>query len=151
GHTTRKMMDEIANHGARIRRYAERFGEDEVEAFMDRCMSLDDLIDIHSTAIKRRDDTSRYDFTEKSEEAEVHRLKSPKPYMDEYINPKAAAKDEDEERRQKKNRPELNFPERPEKDVLLFLIEHAPLTNWQRDVLSIVRDEAYYFTPQGQT
>src|ERR1700750_1455177 len=29
-HTTRKMMDEIANPGARIRRYAERFGEDEV-------------------------------------------------------------------------------------------------------------------------
>src|SRR5262249_33049997 len=44
-----------------------------------------------------------------------------------------------------------NFPERPEKDVLPFLIEHAPLKGWQRDVLSIVRDEAYYFAPQGQT
>ena len=62
-HTTRKMMDEIANHAARIRRYVERFGEDEVEAFMDKCMSIDDLIDIHSVAIKRRDDLSRYDFT----------------------------------------------------------------------------------------
>ncbi len=39
GHTTRKMMDEIANHAARIRHYVERFGEDEVEAFMDQCMS----------------------------------------------------------------------------------------------------------------
>src|SRR5262245_35212056 len=54
GHTSRKMMDEVANHGARIRRYTERFGENEVEAYLDRCMSLDDLIDIHSTAIKRR-------------------------------------------------------------------------------------------------
>ena len=35
--------------------------------------------------------------------------------------------------------------------MLLFLIEHAPLKPWQRDVLSIVRDEAYYFAPQGQT
>ena len=35
-HTTRKMMDEIANHAARIRGYAERFGVDEVEAFLDR-------------------------------------------------------------------------------------------------------------------
>ena len=34
---------------------------------------------------------------------------------------------------------------------MLFLIEHAPLKNWQRDMLSIVRDEAYYFYPQGQT
>ena len=34
------------------------------------------------------------------------------------------------------------FPN-PDPDVLLFLIEHAPLKNWQRDVLSIVREEAY--------
>src|SRR5205807_9853267 len=34
---------------------------------------------------------------------------------------------------------------------LLFLIKYAPLKPWQRDILSIVRDEAYYFAPQGQT
>src|SRR5258708_16358583 len=66
-HTNRKMMDEMANHGARIRRYAEKYGEDEVETFMDRCMSIDDLIDIHSTAIRRRRDSTRYDFTPEGE------------------------------------------------------------------------------------
>jgi stage V sporulation protein R len=35
--------------------------------------------------------------------------------------------------------------------VLLFLLEHASLKPWQLDVLSIIRDEAYYFAPQGQT
>ncbi len=64
-HTNRKMMDEMANHGIRIRRYVEKYGEDEVEAFIDRCMSIDDLIDIHSTAIRRRDEVSRYDFKPK--------------------------------------------------------------------------------------
>lgn len=44
-----------------------------------------------------------------------------------------------------------SFPEQPEKDVLQFLIEHAPIKGWQRDVLSIIRDEAFYFTPQGMT
>jgi stage V sporulation protein R len=34
---------------------------------------------------------------------------------------------------------------------LLFLVEHAPLQNWQRDILSIIREEAYYFLPQAQT
>src|ERR687887_70435 len=81
-HTTRKMMDEIANHAARIRRY--------VEGFMDRCMSIDDLIDIHSVAIKRRDDASKYDFApaDKEEDAEDEpvRFKS-KSYMDPYVNP----------------------------------------------------------------
>ena len=54
-HTNRKMMDEMANHGVRLRRYCEKHGEDEVEAFVDRCMSIDDLIDVHSTAIRRRE------------------------------------------------------------------------------------------------
>ena len=35
--------------------------------------------------------------------------------------------------------------------MLLFLLEHAPLERWEHDVLSIIRDEAYYFAPQGQT
>ena len=34
---------------------------------------------------------------------------------------------------------------------MLFLLEHAPLSAWQADVLSIIRDEAYYFSPQAQT
>src|SRR5260370_35489431 len=70
GHTSRKMMDEMANHGVRIRRYAEKYGEDEGESFIDRCMSIDDLIDVHSTAINRRRDVSRYDFREPENEAQ---------------------------------------------------------------------------------
>jgi stage V sporulation protein R len=152
-HTNRKMMDEMANHGSRIRRYAEKHGEDEVEAFLDRCMSIDDLIDIHSTAIRRRDGVSRYDFSPEKEEGEdvrALRFKS-KDYMDDYINPRALLKAEEDERRKLKEQTARNFPEHPEKDVLLFLIEHAPLKAWQRDVLEIVRDEAYYFAPQAQT
>jgi stage V sporulation protein R len=34
---------------------------------------------------------------------------------------------------------------------MLFLLQHAPLKAWQADVLAIIRDEAYYFAPQGQT
>ncbi len=52
-----------------------------------------------------------------------------------------------EEEREK----ERGFPEGPKKDVLSFLIDYAPLEDWQRDVLSIVREEAYYFVPQRQT
>lgn len=156
GHTTRKMMDEIANHAARIRHFVERFGEDEVEAFMDRCMSIDDLIDIHSVAIKRRDDSGRYDFSPgadadaPAEESAAPRFKA-KPYMADYINPRETLRAESDEAKRAATARVARFPERPEKDVLLFLIEHAPMKNWQRDILSIVRDEAYYFYPQAQT
>ncbi len=150
-HTSRKMMDEMANHGMRIRRYAEKYGEDEVEAFVDKCMSIDDLIDIHSVAIRRREEVSRYDFTPKEEEENKGTRFKSKDYMDDYINPREALKAEEEERKRLREQTSRSFPEHPEKDVLLFLIEHAPLKPWQRDVLSIVRDEAYYFAPQAMT
>lgn len=40
---------------------------------------------------------------------------------------------------------------RPEKDVLLYLLERAPLADWQQEILSMIREEAYYFAPQKQT
>jgi hypothetical protein len=43
---------------------------------------------------------------------------------------------------------ERKYPARPERDVLKFLLDHAPLERWERDVLEVVRDEAYYFVPQ---
>ncbi len=44
------------------------------------------------------------------------------------------------------------IPAEPEKDMLLFLAEHAPdLEPWQRDMLLIVREEMLYFVPQMQT
>ncbi|MFI4874750.1 MAG: SpoVR family protein, partial [Blastopirellula sp. JB062] len=46
--TNRKMIDNMANHGNRIRRYMDRFGVEEVENFIDNCLSVEDLIDIHS-------------------------------------------------------------------------------------------------------
>ena len=98
-HTSRKMMDEMANHGMRIRRYAEKYGEDEVETFLDKCMSIDDLIDMHSVAIRRREEVSRYDFTPKEEEENKGTRFKSKDYMDDYINPCAALKAEEEERK----------------------------------------------------
>jgi stage V sporulation protein R len=148
--TNRKMMDEMANHGNRIRRHMERYGEEAVEGFIDSCLSLENLIDIHSPFIKRRDEVSRYDFRPEDEEENGPTKFQSKGYMDSYINPPSFLKEQ--ARRQEAERQKAkHFPEHPERDVLLFLLEHAPLNHWQRDVLDIVREEAYYFAPQGQT
>jgi stage V sporulation protein R len=151
GCTNRKMMDEMANHGNRIRHYMERVGEDVVEDFIDSCLTLENLIDIHSPYIKRRHDQDRYDFhdDESGLTEPVSKLQS-KEYMDRYINPpdylKAQAAQREEERQKARQ-----FPEHPERDILLFLLQYAPLNSWQRDVLAIVREEAYYFAPQAAT
>ena len=70
--------------------------------------------------------------------------------MDRYINPPSFL-EEQKVRIQEKAKRKKQVPEEPQRDVLLFLLEHAPLENWERDVLAMVRDEAYYFAPQGMT
>jgi len=49
--------------------------------------------------------------------------------------------------------PDLHkVPIAPEEDVLLFIAEHNPyLAPWERDLLSIVHEEAQYFIPQIET
>jgi stage V sporulation protein R len=44
------------------------------------------------------------------------------------------------------------FPEEPEKDLLLFLARYGrDLEDWQRDIISMVREEMLYFLPQMRT
>ena len=141
--TNRKMMDTMANHATKIRKYIDRYGLDAVESFLDRCLSIEDLIDRHSPFIQRR-------AKPQEENQDPPKKISSSEYMDEYINPpeflQAQKLKLDDERRKRKH-----FPEEHQRDVLLFMLENAPLENWQREVLAIVRDEAYYFAPQAQT
>jgi len=149
--TNRKMMDEMANHGSRIRRAMDEVGIEEVENFIDACLSIEDLIDIHAPFIKRRDATSRYDFTNQESDTDKQEPArfAAKNYMDPYINPREKPGQEHDSTTDEP--PQRKIPERPERDIMLFLLEHAPLNAWQADVLSIIRDEAYYFAPQAQT
>jgi stage V sporulation protein R len=145
-HTNRRMVDEMANHATRIRRYQERYGVERVERFLDACLSVEELIDPGAVFLGDRPPPS-----DESEDDKPRVARMPaKSYMDRYINPPdyleaQKRRIEEEEREQKR------FPPRPERDVLAFIMEHAPLENWERDVLGIVRDEAYYFLPQRQT
>ena len=66
--TSRKMMDEMANHGNRIRRHMDRQGVEEVETFIDACLSIEDLIDIHSPFIKRYDARNQYNFDQSDDD-----------------------------------------------------------------------------------
>ncbi|QDU89956.1 SpoVR family protein [Pirellulimonas nuda] len=146
--TNRKMMDEMANHGARVRRYMDEVGVEPVEEFIDACLSLEDLIDIHAPFVKRREEKDRYDFQrEKEEEPKGPAKFASKGYMDRYVNPRGA----DGEKTESESKAPEKLPSHPERDVLRFLLEHAPLSAWQADVLTIIRDEAYYFAPQAQT
>lgn len=146
-HTNRRMLDETANHGSRIRRYVEKYGAEAVETFVDRCLSLENLIDIHSPGIQRP--LSRPEGNAAEDDQLPERIRS-KGYMDDYINPPAYLERLRQERKETKQK-ERDYPATPQRDLLLFLLENAPLEAWQQDVLAIIREEAYYFAPQRQT
>lgn len=141
----RRWIDKFANHGSRIARHIERHGINKVESFVDRCLSLENLIDPWAPFSGKPkpaiDDEDRAP-------AEVPRLAA-KDYMEDFINPKEYL--DAQKKKMEGEKAERRYPERPERDVLRFLLDHAPLERWERDVLEVIREEAYYFVPQRQT
>ena len=150
-HTNRRMIDEMANHGSRIRAYMDRYGQQKVEEFIDLALSLDNLIDLHNPPLSEVSENSHVD-TESDNvlgPGDVPRIKA-KPYMDKYINPPEFIQEQRDKIREA-SLADAKFPARPTRDIIGFLMEHSPIKSWQRGVLEIIREEAHYFAPQGQT
>jgi stage V sporulation protein R len=148
-HTDRQMLDQMANNASRVKRIMNLQGDTRVEDFVDICFSLENLVDPYLKHIKRRYPKKNEDEIDAVDRA-IPKLKA-KGYMDRYINPDDFIKFQKEKLKEKKRR-EKHFPEFPDRDILGFLVEHAPkLTRWQRDILAMVREEAYYFAPQRMT
>lgn len=144
---TRKWIDTFANHASRIRRHMDRYGVSPVEEFIDVCHSLENLIDPPGRMLEGRPRAPERDENAPAEE--VPRLKS-SGYMDSFINPKEYL-DAQRAKMEAEAAKARRFPESPMRDVLWFLLENAPLEKWERDVLEVIREEAYYFWPQAQT
>jgi len=147
--TNRKMLDQMANHASRVRRYIDRYGVSEVESLIDACLSVENLIDPFRDHIRRERPRSESDIEQASLQSGVSKLPA-RAYMDKYINPPEAL-EEQRQRHQKELDQMQRFPEEPVRDVMGFVLRYGRLSKWQQDVLAIVRDEAYYFAPQGQT
>src|ERR1700677_2609911 len=80
----RRWIDKMANHGSRIRRHVARQGINKVEEFIDHCLSLENLIDLHAAFTGRW--IKRAPEYEEPQATEIPRLKS-KDYMESFINP----------------------------------------------------------------
>jgi stage V sporulation protein R len=145
-HTNRKMIDQMANHATRVRRHIDKHGLETVEKFIDTCLCLENLIDIHAPFMARGPARGE----EPAElSVEVRRIAS-KDYMNSYINPPEFIEAQRQKLVAARDR-QKRVPEEPERDVLDLLRNHAPLAAWERDILSMIREEAYYFAPQAQT
>jgi stage V sporulation protein R len=151
GEPIRKWIDTMANHGATIRRWADRVGIERVEEFVDNCLSLENLIDPGKPFLppKQKEKKTEYELLDEPPE-EVAKLRVDREYMEDFINPREFIESQQKKMDLEKEKAK-RVPERPERDVLGFMLDHAPLERWERDVLWGIRAEAYYFWPQMQT
>ncbi len=153
--TNRKMMDVMANHGTKIRRYMEKYGQDQVENFVDKVLSLENLLDVselyETSAGKRR--RVEQSVQEKAETAEGgYLIDDRSAALKSFMRQKERTNKKDEVKVEEDG--EMSA-ERPltvkNRDILGYLIQFAPLEEWQSDVIGILREEAYYFLPQRMT
>ena len=127
--SNKKMMDVMANHATKIRRYMNQFGAEKVEDFIDSVQSLDNLLDINllyqtqeMRKAKGKDEKEENKGIEFDDDLQSH-LKTflrSKEKTDRKDDPlKEEKKDEFEISR------EANFL--PSRDVMGFLMEFGPL------------------------
>ncbi len=138
-HTSRRMIDKVSIHAERIAKYEFDHGKAEVERFLDAALSIQEHVDYN--LLLHDDEPVK----------EEKKLAEPSSEYDDLWGLDKKMQRVQEERDRLPGKPH-KFPEKPEKDILLFLIRHAPhLEPWQRDILEIVRTEMLYFIPQMRT
>lgn len=131
--TDRNIINQAEANAKVIDGFKDKYGVDVVEDWMDVGFSIDNHIDWN-----RGETRQKYPPPE-----HVFKTKHPLPYAD-----ICGESDQPHVVEEIKN---LGMPPHPEKDLLWFLINYGKMLPWQREVLSIIRSEAFYFYPQGQT
>jgi stage V sporulation protein R len=149
--TDTNMLNKMANHGTRIRKYIARWGKERVTEFLDHVMRLETLIDGAEA------------WTERSPKEKVIRdertyryprrinLDKDRLYMEPFINTREFRQKENERISKKDAADEIGVFKEPTKNILAYLRDNAPLKPWQADIVSMLYEEAMYFYPQRLT
>ncbi|MFD1017654.1 SpoVR family protein [Thalassobacillus hwangdonensis] len=136
--TNRDMVESMSATAERVSAYEKKYGKKEVEDFLDAVMAIQEHID--PSLLRPKLDWTLNDVEEHDEE-ETSRIT---PYDDLWKI--------GEPRKEKNRKKKKRFPPQPEKDLLLFIESYSrELEEWQRDILTMMREEMLYFWPQLET
>lgn len=137
-HTSRYMVESMAVSADRIRAYEIQYGKESVEELLDAALAVQEHVDPSYLARNRPREAIKEEKSQTGPES---------PYEDLW-------KLDERGIQPKREEPAAiqKIPARPEKDLVRFIMEHSKvLTDWQRDILSMLRDEMLYFWPQLET
>ncbi|MDM5192194.1 stage V sporulation protein SpoVR [Bacillus hominis] len=138
--TKRDMVESMSATAERVKAYEHKYGKAEVETFLDAVLAIQEHID--PSLMRPKLAWSIDDL----EEEEVDKKKASQ--YDDLWN-----LDDRHKTRERSNiRKKKKIPPQPEKDLLLFIEEYSrELEEWQRDILTMMREEMLYFWPQLET
>jgi stage V sporulation protein R len=147
----------LARHADTIREYMQdpEIERAEVEKWIDHILCLEDNIDQHRPfepidTEEEPADLETADIADQLDDLNISDEVRQQVFDDEWLEERA---DDDDA---------ITFPEEPQPDLLAFLRKHGrqydadagkatEMTEWQREILEILRAEAYYFAPQKMT
>lgn len=136
--TKRDMVESMAATAERVRQYEIEYGKKEVEDFLDAVLSIEEHID---PSLLR----PKLDWQVEDTEWEETSIQTTE-YDDLW------SLDERDKEQAKRKRVKKSFPPQPEKDIMLFIEQYSrELEDWQRDIMTMVREEMLYFWPQLET
>ncbi|KJR44612.1 Stage V sporulation protein involved in spore cortex synthesis (SpoVR) [Desulfosporosinus sp. I2] len=138
--TPKDMVERMGAHAEKIREYEVRFGREQVEKTLDAVLAIQEHVDYRSHISPdtfKNENGSRNKCHQEEGQKKLGKKKS-SPYDDLWG-------DLQDIYLESSTLPEVE-------DLLLYLVRFAPgLEEWQRDVISIVREESLYFYPQIET
>ncbi len=151
--SNRNMVESMSAAADRISQYELEYGTAQVERFLDAVMAIQEHIDpsLHKPyGLDKKHYMELRQRNDKSKDRNANPYAS--PYEDlwgleSFENASGSTNKQDEESVEAPK-----FPINPEKDVVWFIQEFSSsLEDWQRDIMSILREEMLYFWPQIET
>ncbi|MFC4775672.1 SpoVR family protein [Paenibacillus sp. GCM10023252] len=147
GGSNRNMVESMSATAERVSEYEMQYGTEEVEKFIDAVLAIQEHVD--PTLIKpyQLDKAHYIEMVQREKEKSFHQVKESE-YDDLW-----ELESSGNEQPGKADASELKrFPPQSEKDLVWFIEEYSPiLQDWQRDIMSMLRDEMLYFWPQIET
>lgn len=137
--TSRNMVESMGAAADRFRGYELKYGRASVESFIDAAIAIQEHIEPGSLG--------KYVKVAEPERVNSRCAGRPETSYDDLWSIGDGAETDTESCAKKKV-----FPEEPEKDLVMFIIQHSKeLEDWQRDIMSVIRQEMLYFWPQMET
>ncbi|MBB6691637.1 SpoVR family protein [Cohnella xylanilytica] len=149
--SNRNMVESMSATAERVNQYEIEYGSEEVEKFLDAVMAIQEHVDPRLVRPQGLDKRRYLEWQKREEKERAGRSAGPStPYDDLWS---LEERENEEKAAEQTSAPETRrFPPEPEKDLLWFIQEFSPyLTDWQRDILSMLREEMLYFWPQIET